>query len=138
MLSFSRQLSGTGLFFTSSSSHHFTAHKFAAALCLKNTDKVVMMSSVTLCCRCCRHMLWLNTIIMFLASTRPIAVSRHNVSTVCVSDVKRLPVFRRTDAEGPRESAAASVHHAVPLGGNPPPAAPRGSVVVAQVGFRAF
>lgn len=93
MLSFSRQLSGTGLFFTSSSSHHFTAHKFAAALWLKNTDKVVMMSSVTLCCRCCRHMLWLNTIIMLLASTRPIAVSRHNVSTVCVSDVKRLPVF---------------------------------------------
>lgn len=71
---------------------------------------------------------------MFLASTRPIAVSRRNVSTVCVSDVKRLPVFRRTDAEGPRESAAASVH-AAPLGGSPPPAAPRGSVVVAQVAF---
>lgn len=76
---------------------------------------------------------------MFLASTRPIAVSRHNVSTVCVSGVKRLPVFRRTDAESPREYAAASVHHAVPLGGrSPPPAAPRGSVVVAQVGLRAF
>lgn len=75
---------------------------------------------------------------MFLASTRPIAISRHNVSSVCVSDVKRLPLFRRTDAEGPRESAAASVH-AVPLGGrSQAPAAPRGSVVVPQVGFRAF